>query len=161
MVDKVGVKKFKKECNCLIEKWKDMVEKIEKMEWMIVEIQSDDEFFKFVNNYFVIGGVVFDEMVKFYFGDEENIKFWCEFLFYCLEDLYCIYDKFGVVFDYEYGESFYYDMFGSVVNELWENGLVEESQGVMCVFLEDFDIFMIIQKKDGVFLYVMFDFVIV
>src|SRR5205085_4270188 len=64
-----------------------------------------------------------------------------------------IYRRLNVKFDYEYGESFYHDRLAAVVDELRQKGLAEDSQGAVCVFVEGFDTPMIVQKRDGAFLY--------
>jgi arginyl-tRNA synthetase len=59
----------------------------------------------------------------------------------------------NVKFDYEYGESFYHDRLAAVVEDLRTLGLAKDSQGAVCVFVEGFETPMIVQKKDGAFLY--------
>ena len=59
----------------------------------------------------------------------------------------------NVTFDYEYGESFYHDRLAAVVEDLRRKGLAEDSQGAVVVFVEGFETPMIVQKKDGAFLY--------
>jgi arginyl-tRNA synthetase len=58
-----------------------------------------------------------------------------------------------VQFDHELGESFYHDRLAGVVESLRAKGLAQDSQGAVCVFLPGFDTPMIVQKKDGAFLY--------
>ena len=65
--------------------------------------------------------------------------------------------RLNVTFDYEYGESFYHDRLAAVVEDLRKKGLAEDSQGAVCVFVEGFETPMIVQKKDGAFLYATTD----
>ncbi len=51
------------------------------------------------------------------------------------------------------GESFYHPLLADVVSDLQGRGLATESDGAICVFLDNFDAPMIIRKKDGAFLY--------
>jgi arginyl-tRNA synthetase len=53
----------------------------------------------------------------------------------------------------EYGESFYHEMLPGVVQKLRDQDLATDSEGAVCVFLDDFDTPMIVQKSDGAFLY--------
>jgi arginyl-tRNA synthetase len=68
-----------------------------------------------------------------------------------------IYRRLDVRFDYEYGESFYRDRLAAVVADLEQRGLVKESQGAACVFLDGFATPMIVRKQDGAFLYATTD----
>ena len=58
-----------------------------------------------------------------------------------------------VEFDHELGESFYHSQLNDVVTDFLAKGFARESDGAICVFLEDYETPMIIQKKDGAFLY--------
>jgi arginyl-tRNA synthetase len=60
-------------------------------------------------------------------------------------------------FDYEYGESFYHQRLGDVVEQFQQRGLARTSEGAVCVFLDGFDTPMIVQKSDGAFLYATTD----
>ena len=68
-----------------------------------------------------------------------------------------IYERLGVTFDHTLGESFYEDRLRGVVEDLADKGLARESDGAMCVFLEGQPAPMIVQKKDGAFLYATTD----
>ncbi|MEX0961688.1 MAG: arginine--tRNA ligase [Simkaniaceae bacterium] len=59
-----------------------------------------------------------------------------------------IYDLLDVKI-FERGESFYNRDLAGVVESLEKKGLVKESDGAKCLFLEDFNIPMIIKKSDG------------
>ena len=64
-----------------------------------------------------------------------------------------IYDRLNITFDHELGESFYHSQLSGIVDSFKEKGLAKESEGALCVFMDQFDTPMIIQKKDGAFLY--------
>lgn len=96
---------------------------------------------------------VLQETAKLHAGDRENLALWHEFLPRCRLDLQRIYDRLDIRFDYEYGESFYHDQLAGVVQEFRRRGLAQDSDGAVCVFLDGFDAPMIIQKRDGAFLY--------
>ncbi len=78
---------------------------------------------------------------------------WERFLPACKEEIHAIYERLSVSFDHEYGESFYHDMLPAVIEELLSRSLATQSEGAICVFLEQFDAPMIVQKQDGAFLY--------
>jgi arginyl-tRNA synthetase len=97
------------------------------------------------------------ETAKLHADDAENLRLWREFMPYCLEDIDRIYRRLGVPFDHTLGESFYHEMLPSVVQELRSRGIAEESQGAVCVFLEGQSVPMIVQKRDGAYLYATSD----
>jgi arginyl-tRNA synthetase len=68
-----------------------------------------------------------------------------------------VYERLGVAFDYTYGESFYQPMLAETVDGLLERGLARESEGAICLFLDGFEVPMIIRKRDGAFLYATTD----
>ncbi len=96
---------------------------------------------------------VLQETAKLHAGDQENLALWHEFLPRCRLDLQRIYDRLDIRFDYEYGESFYHGQLAGVVQEFRQRGLAQDSDGAVCVFLDGFEAPMIIQKRDGAFLY--------
>lgn len=100
---------------------------------------------------------VLDETARLHAGDPENRRLWGQFLPQCKQDIQRIYDRIGVGFDQELGESFYQDQLESVVQEFQQRGLATESNGAVCVFFDEFDTPMIIRKKDGAFLYATTD----
>lgn len=104
-----------------------------------------------------IDETVLQETAKLHSDDEENLTLWNEFLPKCREDIQRIYDRLDIRFDYEYGESFYHHQLPDVVAQLREKSLARESEGAICVFLDGFDTPMIIQKKDGAYLYATTD----
>ena len=104
-----------------------------------------------------IGDAVLAETAKLHAGDVENLRLWNEFMPLCRAELHRIYDRMGVKFDEELGESFYHEHLGAVVEDFQRRGLATESEGATCVFLEGFDAPMIVRKRDGAFLYATSD----
>lgn len=98
-------------------------------------------------------------------GNEECLKLWTEFNEISLSHCQETYDRLGVSLKREdvRGESTYNDDLAVVVADLDKKGLLEESQGAKCVFLDSFKnkegepLPVIIQKKDGGFLYATSD----
>ena len=110
-----------------------------------------------VGNHEQIGNAVLTETAKLHNGNEENVALWEEFLPHCRADIQKIYDRLDIRFDVEYGESFYHDRLGPVVSDLEAKGLTRESDGAVCVFLDEFETPMIVRKRDGAFLYATTD----
>jgi arginyl-tRNA synthetase len=100
---------------------------------------------------------VLEETAKLHADDPENLALWRMFLPKCREAIQVIYDRLDVRFDHEYGESFYHHQLGQVVSEFRQRGLATESDGAICVFLDQFEAPMIIQKRDGAYLYATTD----
>lgn len=98
-------------------------------------------------------------------GDEECNKLWKEFNAVSLNHCHEVYDRLNVKLtrDDVRGESFYNSDLQNVVNELEAQGLLEESNGAKCVFLDEFKnkdgdpLPVIIQKNGGGFLYATTD----
>jgi arginyl-tRNA synthetase len=104
-----------------------------------------------------IGQAVLDEVVRLHAGDAENLRLWREFMPHCLREIHAIYERLGVTFDEELGESFYHGQLADVVADMQGRGLTRESDGAVCVFLDGFDAPMIVRKRDGAFLYATTD----
>jgi arginyl-tRNA synthetase len=100
---------------------------------------------------------VLQETAKLHADDPENLRLWNEFLPYCRDEIARVYGRLNVKFDHEYGESFYHNRLAAVVEDLRKKGLAQDSQGAVCVFVEGFETPMIVQKKDGAFLYATTD----
>jgi len=90
-------------------------------------------------------------------GDPTNLELWRKILPYSMAEMEAIYERLGVQFDHTLGESFYQDRLRGVVKSLVDTGLARESEGAICVFLEGQPAPMIVQKKDGAFLYATTD----
>ncbi len=104
-----------------------------------------------------IGKAVLDETSKLHADDPENIALWEQFLPHCKDEINRIYSRLNVNFDHTLGESFYHPKLGQIVDDLKQRGLASESDGAICVFLDQFDAPMIIQKSDGAYLYATTD----
>ncbi|MDB4837044.1 arginine--tRNA ligase [Marinomonas sp.] len=98
-------------------------------------------------------------------GDEECLKLWDEFIEISLHHCEETYSMLGVSLERQHvmPESAYNDDLQNVVNELTEQGLLKESNGAQCVFMEEFankdgEITpVIVQKTGGGFLYATTD----
>jgi len=98
-------------------------------------------------------------------GNEECLKLWAEFNEISLSHCQATYERLGVSLTREdvRGESTYNDDLAVVVADLDKKGLLQESQGAKCVFLDSFKnkegepLPVIIKKKDGGFLYATSD----
>ncbi len=132
-------------------------EKVEELLEKIQAVQADSRLLAFAESHPGLDRRVLEETALLHEGDAENNRLWNQFLPYCIQELHRIYDRLGVSFDHEYGESFYHPMLGKVVQGLVDSGLAKESDGAICVFLEDYDAPMIIRKQDGAFLYATSD----
>ncbi|MCO8125107.1 arginine--tRNA ligase [Stieleria sp. TO1_6] len=123
----------------------------------IAKTQSDPVMMQRAAEHPDISQAVLAETSKLHAGDAENCQLWEQFLPYCKDEINRVYDRLNVSFDYTYGESFYHSMLADVVADLTQRGLASESDGAVCVFLDQFEAPMIIQKRDGAFLYATTD----
>jgi arginyl-tRNA synthetase len=95
------------------------------------------------------------ELVKLQNGDPENVALWQKFSDVSLAAFQQIYDRLGIRFDYNLGESFYNDKVERVYRELTETQppLAVESEGALVVFHPEHPRFktqpFIIRKADG------------
>lgn len=104
-------------------------------------------------------------VVELQSGNKECLKLWAEFNEISLSHCQATYERLGVSLKREdvRGESAYNKDLAVVVAELDKKGLLQESQGAKCVFLDSFKnkegepLPVIIQKKDGGFLYATSD----
>ncbi|MEO6808548.1 MAG: arginine--tRNA ligase, partial [Isosphaeraceae bacterium] len=97
------------------------------------------------------------ETVKLHVGDPENQALWERFMPHCLGALQAIYDRLGVRFDVQLGESFYQPMLADLVADLQGKGLAVESEGATVVFVEGSNAPFIVRKRDGAFNYATTD----
>ena len=151
--DKKADKKNKRDRNSLNEKIADQTKAIDSLKQTIAAIESDAELARMASEHSDIGSAVLNETAALHRGDDENQKLWNQFLPICRADIQRIYDRLSVEFDHELGESFYHERLPDVVESFKSSGIARESEGALCVFLDEFDSPMIIQKKDGAFLY--------
>lgn len=153
LADEKKAKKIKKSLGDLQKKIEEAEDQVKKLTAYFESVQADEPFLKDVNAHPDIAHQVLAETAKLHEGDEENRALWQQFMPHCRDEIQRVYTKLGIEFDHEYGESHYHDMLEEIVDEFKNNGLAEESEGALCVFLDEFAAPMIIQKKDGAFLY--------
>jgi arginyl-tRNA synthetase len=77
------------------------------------------------------------ELVKLQAGDPENVALWQKFSDVSLGAFQQIYDRLGIRFDHNLGESFYNDKVGRVYAELAETKIAEDSNGALVVFHDE------------------------
>ena len=123
----------------------------------VAALEDDSQLGPLAREHADIGSAVLAETAALHEGDKTNQSLWDRFLPACLASIDETYKRLRVTFDHALGESFYNDRLAGVVEELVERGLVRESEGAMCVFLEDVDAPFIVRKKDGAFLYATTD----
>jgi len=98
------------------------------------------------------------ELVKLQAGDPENTALWKQFIALSLGEFERIYKRLGVAFDLVRGESYYNDRLPGMIGLLVEKGLATESEGALCVFLEDDGLpVCIVRKSDGGYNYATSD----
>lgn len=100
---------------------------------------------------------VLEETALLHRGDQTNVQLWQQFLPTCIEEIEKVYRRLGITFDHQLGESFYNPMLPRVVETLRQQGLAKDSEGAICVFVDGFETPMIVQKRDGAFLYATTD----
>lgn len=98
-----------------------------------------------------------EETAKLHAGDPENRRLWEQFMPHCLAALKSVYDRLGVSFDVQLGESHYDSMLSGVVESLETAGLARVSEGATVVFTESTQAPMIVRKRDGAFTYATSD----
>lgn len=91
-------------------------------------------------------------------GDAEARRLWQMCIDWSLKEFRQIYDRLGVSFTENdgrgYGESFFEDKMGDVLDELRQHNLLTESEGAQLVFLEEEKLPpLMVVKKDGATLY--------
>jgi arginyl-tRNA synthetase len=155
--DKATAKKLRKELGRLRDKRHETQEKLAKAQALIADIESDASLQTLASEHSDINQSVLLETAGLHAGDATNRQLWEEFLPYCRDDIQRIYQRLDILFDHELGESFYQPWLGEVVDEFKSRGLAKESEGATCLFLDHFDSPMIIQKRDGAFLYATTD----
>jgi arginyl-tRNA synthetase len=136
---------------------KAQVEEIAAVEKKIAAVESDPQLSRLAAQHTDISEAVLHETAKLHADDPENLRLWHEFLPFCRDEIARVYRRLNVRFDYEYGESFYHNRLAAVVEDLRNKGLAVDSQGAVCVFVDGFETPMIVQKKDGAFLYATTD----
>lgn len=132
---------------------RELTEELASLQTKIAAVESDQTLSALARDHAKIEAAVLAETAKLHAGDAENLRLWHEFLPFCRDEIARVYRRLSVHFDHEHGESFYQDRLAAVIADLKQKGLARESQGALCIFLEGFDAPMIVQKKDGAFLY--------
>ena len=130
---------------------------VEGLQAKIVAVQSDSELKPQADAHADINQAVLLETAALHEGDSQNVKLWEEFLPHCRNDIQRIYQRLGVSFDHELGESFFHNMLEDVVNDFEAKGFARTSDGALCVFMDQYETPMIIRKQDGAFLYATTD----
>lgn len=98
-----------------------------------------------------------EETARLHAGDPENRRLWETFVPQCLAALGRLYQRLDVHFDMTLGESYYDPLLADVVAELRDEGLVTESDGAQCIFLEGNAAPFLVQKADGAYTYATTD----
>jgi arginyl-tRNA synthetase len=97
------------------------------------------------------------ETAKLHAGDAENRALWQQFMPPCLAALQSVYERLGVQFDVQLGESFYDPMLADVVKDLEAKGLAVPSEGATVVFIEGSKAPFLVRKSDGAYNYATTD----
>ncbi len=155
--DKDAAKQYKKELETAQQKVADLEETILLFKNKIDTVEGNSQLIPLAGEHASIGEMVLEETAKLHRGDAENKQLWNQVLPHCLQDIARIYQRLEIQFDFELGESFYHDMLADVVTSLESNKMITVSDGAKCIFADEFDTPMIVQKKDGAYLYATTD----
>jgi arginyl-tRNA synthetase len=123
----------------------------------LAAVESDAALARLAREHATIEAAVLAETAKLHEGDAENLALWRQFMPDCMAAIEHLYKRLGVTFDETLGESFYHDRLGRVVDDLRHKAIARESDGAICVFLDETPAPMIVRKKDGAFLYATTD----
>lgn len=93
------------------------------------------------------------ELAKLQQGDEENLRLWRHFVTVSLAEFDKTYARLGVKFDTVYGESHFHPRLASLVAELLQKGIAENSRGAVICNVDGAPAPLLIRKADGSFLY--------
>lgn len=98
-------------------------------------------------------------VVKIQSGDQHCLNLWQKFIDISLGHCEDVYGKLCIKLTREdvKAESFYNEDLPNVIEDLISQGLLKESNGAQCVFLEGEEIPVIVQKGDGGYLYATTD----
>jgi arginyl-tRNA synthetase len=151
--DKAADKKAAQALARLQAQAQELADEIAALERKIAAVEGDAVLASLAGQHALIDEAVLVETARLHAGDAENLRLWREFLPHCRDEIARVYRRLDIQFDHELGESFYHDRLARVVEDLRAKGLAQDSQGAVCVFIEGFDAPMIVQKKDGAFLY--------
>ncbi|KAM3712291.1 hypothetical protein ACB098_01G171800 [Castanea mollissima] len=95
-------------------------------------------------------------VVRLQGGEQKYRKAWTQICEISRNEFNRVYQRLGVQLE-EKGESFYNPYIPSVLEELTSKNLVEDSQGARVIFLEGFNIPLIVVKSDGGYNYASTD----
>jgi arginyl-tRNA synthetase len=90
-------------------------------------------------------------------ADEEARRIWQACIEISLREFNRVYDLLGVKIDYAYGESFYLDKMGKVLEDCRKKGLLKESQGAQVVEIPGMKVPAMLVKSDGATTYLLRD----
>ncbi len=90
-------------------------------------------------------------------GDEEARRIWQACIEISLKEFNRIYELLGVKIDYAYGESFYLDKMGAVLEDCQKKGLLKKSQGAQVVEIPGMKVPAMLVKSDGATTYLLRD----
>ena len=98
-------------------------------------------------------------VVKIQSGDAHCLSLWQEFIDISLGHCEEVYDKLGVNLTKAdvRAESFYNPQLPKVIDALGQKGMITNSDGAKCIFLDGDEVPMIVQKSDGGYLYATTD----
>lgn len=155
--DKAANKAARKNLSDAQQQVGELNELIEKAQQQLRSAAQDEDFSRDLVEHAHLHEAVLSETSKLHAGAPDNLKLWQEILPHCHDEIDRVYQRLHVEFDHCLGESFYHDRLAPLVTLLKRQGLVRESEGAQCVFLDQFDAPMIVQKRDGAFLYATTD----
>lgn len=150
-------KKIQKELAAANNGLKQASEELASVQEKIAQAKSNPELLQDSESHPSLNEKVLGETAALHRGDKTNLSLWDEFLPHCQDEIHSVYRRLNIVFDHEFGESYYHDMLPAVIEELFAKSLAVQSDGAVCVFLPGFDAPMIVQKQDGAYLYATTD----
>lgn len=151
------VRKAEKAAQAAVRRTESVHAEIQAAQAKVSAVEQDSQLAAIAAEHTDVPAAVLRETAKMHEGDQENRALWEKFLPHCKDEINRVYDRLGVTFDHTLGESFYHDRLPGVVATLDRLGLTTQSDGAICVFLEGFESPMIIQKRDGAYLYATTD----
>jgi len=128
-----------------------------------VDLSDLEQFYKDAKTYFdadaSFANKAREYVVKIQSGDAHCLALWQKFIDISLGHCEEVYEKLGVNLTRNdvRAESFYNDALPQIVSALNSKGMLQESDGAQCVFLEENEIPVIVQKGDGGYLYATTD----
>lgn len=132
-------------------------EQVASSEKKIAAVESDPSLHALAQAHPRIAVLAREETAKLHAGDAENVALWNQFMPACLAAINAMYDRLGIHFDLELGESFYNPMLAGVVADLQKRAIAKESEGAICVFIPGVEAPFIVRKTDGAFTYATTD----